>query len=125
MFVRKTDLGLSTALYFWGGVGLLLLAALGLFAAIHTKAGAFQLQLMANLPTLIAIGCFVVAWRSRRAPLEVIVTEQDVTVRGRTSTEAFPLAELTMATVHSEPFTRHRRLNLFDRTGRTIRFPSR
>lgn len=119
VFIRNTASGLSAALYFWGGVGLLMLAGIGLFAAIRTRAGAFQLQLMANVPTLLAVGCFIVAWRTRRAPREVVLTENEITIRGRTSTETtVPLAELTMATVHSEPFTQRRRLNLFDRAGR-------
>jgi hypothetical protein len=121
VFARRTGLGLSAWLYFWGGVGLLVLAAIGLFAAIRTKADALQLQLMANVPTLFAVGCFVVAWRSRGAPREVVLTENQVTILGRHSTETtVPLAELTMATVHSEPFTRRRRLNLFDRAGRRV-----
>jgi hypothetical protein len=121
LFARQSNLGLSAWLYFWGGVGLLVLAGIGLFAAIRTNADMFQLQLMANVPTLFAVGCFVVAWRSRRAPLEVVLTEHEVTIRGRHSTETtIPLAELTMATVHAEPFTRRRRLNLFDRAGRRV-----
>jgi hypothetical protein len=121
VFARESGLGLSAALYFWGGVGLLVLAGIGLFVAIRTNADMFQVQLMANVPTLFAIGCFVVAWRSRGAPLEVVLTENELTIRGRNSTETtIPLAELTMATVHSEPFTRRRRLNLFDRAGRRL-----
>jgi hypothetical protein len=121
VFARQSGLGLSAWLYFCGGVGLLVLAGIGLLVAIRTNAGAFQLQLMANVPTLFAVGCFVVAWRSRGAPLEIVLTEHQITIRGRHSTETtIPLAELTMATVHSEPFTRRRRLNLFDRAGRRV-----
>jgi hypothetical protein len=120
VFVRNGNLGLSTMFYFWGGVGLLLVAGAGLYSAIHSRVGAFQLQLMANVPTLLAIGCFTVAWRGRRAPLEVVVTDQDVTVRRRSACETWALNELSMATVHSEPFTGRRRLNLFDRAGRRV-----
>jgi hypothetical protein len=121
VFARQSGLGLSAWLYFLGGVGLLVLAGIGLFVAIRTNADAFQLQLMANVPTLFAVGCFVVAWRSRGAPLEVVLTENQLTIRGRNASETtIPLAELTMASVHSEPFTRRRRLNLFDRAGRRL-----
>jgi hypothetical protein len=121
LFARPSDSGLRAWLYFWAGVGLLILAGIGLFTAIRTKADMLQLQLMSNVPTLFAVGCFVVAWRSRGAPREVVLTEAEMTIRGRKSTETtIPLAELTMATVHSEPFTRHRRLNLFDRAGRRV-----
>jgi hypothetical protein len=118
VFRLRSDSGSKAKAYFWGGVGLLILAGVGLFFASRTRTDALQLQLMTNLPTLFAIGCFSAAYAASKAPSEVTLFDDRVEIRRRNGTTVLTLADLSMATVAAVVFTGRRKLRLFDRAGR-------
>jgi hypothetical protein len=75
---------------------------------------------MSNLPILLAIGCFAVAWFAWRSPREIILSDSSIEIGQPRGNRIWPLAELSMAIVTVVPFTSRRKLKLFDRGGRAV-----
>jgi hypothetical protein len=114
------DSGWKAMAYFCGGVALLGLAAFGFYTATRANSNMLQLQLMCNLPVLLAIGCFSAAYLARRSPNEVVLFDDRVEIRRANDTRSLPLADLSMATLVPVVFAGRRKLKLFDRTGRCV-----
>ena len=120
VFPRVADSGWKAAAYFWGGVALLGVAAFGFYTATRANSGMLQLQLMCNVPVLLAVGCFSAAYLARRSPADVTLFDDRVEIHRANGTLALPLADLSMATVVVVVFAGRRKLKLFDRAGRCV-----
>jgi hypothetical protein len=107
-------------LFLAGGIVLVLVALGGFFLALFTRAGMIQMQLMCVLPMLGAVGCFSVAYVTARAPREVALGEDGITLVYRTSSRRLPWDQVAWANTLQQAMTSRKVLKIFGNDGKSL-----
>jgi hypothetical protein len=120
VFIRPDSLLNNALLWLAAGLFCVMISVLGFCLALFTSAGVLALHVWATLPAMLATGAFIVAWTLGKAPREVSVDSQGITIERRTGTRTILWKEIGWSSIGQLPITMRNRLILHDLRGRPI-----
>jgi hypothetical protein len=114
------DRSKSKWLWFAAGVGFIILAGIGFVIALFGRVGPFELQLLATLPMLLAVGAFGKAWIARKLPSQIAVDTKGLSIYRGNSIRQLDWDQFGWVTVNRTAFSQQKQLIVFDSTGKKI-----
>lgn len=120
VFQRRSSAPATAILLIAGGVVALGFAALGMLLAIISDADQLSVQVMTTVPTLIGLAALTAGWTTARAPTEVTVGPDGLTVTGRKGKHSTPWERIGWATIGTGALNQKRHLVVYDVDGKTI-----